>query len=274
MAFSVVNGPRGQPFWASTDGTSTYYVGQIVSYIAASKAQIDGTVIPLAVPAGAADTTNFQIPAGIVTGIGNRKAVFDSTGQYATGVLTQANQAARDWFGAEGMYSKGDPQVLVQIEPIGPGSLIEGPIYNAALGTAPTVVTDTGGADSTGYTTAGTTGACDFTPVAKLATIYCRTGANKGLYRVTNDTSTTAPDVAVAFPYDVALNDTFVRVHLKQGFSKIYIAGPGLYIDTGTNTNSHTNCFHVIVENLFLETAGKERANFRFCADHFAFARA
>lgn len=267
MSFKVEN-PRRIVQMAS-DGSSTYYVGQIVSYIAASKAATPGTVLPLAVPAGEADTTNFQVLAGIVVGINNRTPVYDATwkANSTAGVLTQAAQVARDWALNKGMYAIGDPQVLLDVAIIEPCSLIEGPIYNAAYGTAPTVVTDTGGADTTGYTTAGTTGTCDFTPVANYATIYCRTGANAGLYRTTNDTSTTAPDVTVAFPYDVALGDTFVRVPVKQGYSRIYIAGPGMYIDA--SKTPATNYFSVFVEKLDLSVAGSEKALFRFASVHF-----
>jgi hypothetical protein len=267
MSFKIEN-PRRVVQMAS-DGASTYYVGQIVSYIAASKAATAGTVLPLAVPAGAADTTNFQVVAGIVVGINARTPVYGAPlkANAVDGVTAQAAQLARDWAFNKGMYSIGDPQVLLDVAIIEPCSLIEGPIYNAAYGTAPTVVTDTGGADTTGYTTAGTTGACDFTPVANNSTIYCRTGANAGLYRTTKDVSTTAPAVTVAFPYDVALGDTFVRVPLKQGYSAIYIAGPGMYVDC--SKTPATNYFSVFVEKLDLKTAGSETALFRFASVHF-----
>lgn len=272
MGFKIVKGDPTEAFWCSTDGASTYRLWQIVSFSAASKAAMAGTVKPLAVPAGVADTTNFQMIAGIVVGISDQRPISDSTGQYAAGVLTQAAQIARNWMGVEGMYGKDDPQLFVQVMPIYPWTWIEGPIFNAALGTAPTVVSDTGGADSTGYTTAGTTGACDFTPVANVASIYCRKGANIGMIRTTNDTSTTAPDVTVAFPYDVALGDQFVRVPLKQGLSHIYIDGPGMYIDCSKTPATHT--FEVFVRSMNLEKAGEETAQFRFTNPHFDYARA
>jgi hypothetical protein len=267
MSFKIEN-PRRVVQMAS-DGSSVYYVGQIVTYIAASKAATPGTVLPLAVPAGAADTTNFQIPAGVVVGINNRTPVYGATlkANSVTGLTTQATQLARDWGLNKGMYAIGDPQVLLDVAIIEPCSLIEGPIYNAAYGTAPTVVTDTGGADTTGYTSAGTTGACDFTPVANYATIYCRTGANAGLYRTTTDTSTTAPAVTVGFPYDVAAGDTFVRVPVKQGYSRIYIDGPGMYI--AAEKTPATHYFSVFVEKLDLAVAGSCKALFRFANVHF-----
>ena len=273
MSFKVENPRRIVQF--PSDGSSTYYVGQLVAFTdTTAGTMIPGGVTPLAVPAGAADTTNKQVIAGIVVGFNNRTPTYDSTwkANYATGVITQAAQVARDWALNKGMYAIGDPQVLIDVAIIEPCSLIEGPIYNNAYGTAPTVVTDTGGADTTGYTTASTTGACDFTPVAYVSSIYCRTGANAGLYRTTNDTSTTQPDTDIAFPYDVVSGDTFVRVPLKQGHSFIYISGPGMYINC--SSTPATNHFATIVEKLDLAVAGSEKALFRFDPIHFSYVRA
>ena len=273
MGFKIVE-DTARTYWASTDGSSTYYIGQLVTFMAASKAvAVGGTVVPLAVPAGAADTTNFQCIAGVVVGFNRYPApLFGSSGEYDTGVITQAAQLARDWRGNGGMYSPNDPQTLVQIAEILPSTIIEGPIFNAALGVAPTVLTSTV-ADTTGFTTAGTTNACEFTPVANTCTIYARTGANMGLYRVTNDTSNTAPDVTVAFPYDVGIGDTFIRVSMKQGLSRIYINGPGLYIDNAASGGT-TNYFDVFCYKLKLDEPGKESAQFRFANQHFDTTRA
>jgi len=272
MSFNVVQGAVDE-FWCATDGTSKYYVGQLVSFGAASKAATPGTVVPLAVPAGAADTTNFQIPAGVVTGINTRNPARDATtGLVAeTAVVTQAAQLARDWALNGGMYAVGDPQMLVKVALINSCSLIEGPIYDGAYKTVCTTTTDTGGADTTGYTSAGTQGAVTFTPVASICTIYCRSGANAGLYRTTSDTSTTAAVVTTGFPYDVVLGDVFVRVPLKQGLSEIYIGGPGLYIDQGLTAS---NNFQVIVKDMDLAVSGSEKARFWFTGDHFCNERA
>lgn len=266
--FSIAEG-TARTYWCATDGSSTYYMNQLVSFSAASKAATPGTVVPLAVPAGVFDTTNFQTIAGIVVGFSEGAPKYGIYGQYAAGVVTQADQLARSNYNAGmGMYLPKDPQLLVLVAEITPSTVIRGCICENG-GTAPTVVTDTGGADSTGYTTAGTTGACSFTPVANTCSIYCRTGANAGLIRTTNDTSTTAPDVTVAFPYDVASGDTFVRLSLKQGLSLIYISGPGLYIDN-TSSGGTTNYFGAFVYNIKADEAGKEYAEFRFDACHFS----
>lgn len=273
--FKIVNSLNEPDIWCATDGSTTYRIGQLVTVIGGggSTAAFNGAIRALAVPVGAADTTNKQVVYGVITGFNNRlNPTFDSTGEYATGVLTKAAQLARDWAFAEGMYIKGDPQVLVSVERIFPHSIIRGSIYNGTLGTAPTVVADTGGSDSTGYTSAGTTGACDFTPVANLASIYCRSGANAGMIRTTGDTSKTGPVATTGFPNSVALGDKFVRVPLCQGFSMIYIAGPGLYIDASELDSGNT--FHAMVHSLRLDEAGKETADFSFSLDHFCYARA
>ena len=201
-------------------------------------------------------------------------------GQYIVGSVTSiAAQAARvsaGIFGQEGMYAKNDPQVMLLIEPIDSNTLIEAPIFNAALLTPPTVIT-TSAASATGFTSAGTTSACDFTPVAGNCGMYCRSGSNQGIFRTTIDTSTTAPQTEVAFPAagGVAIGDTFVRVPLKHGKSDIYIGGSdyvGMYINCAQSPASNT--FQVIVRHLALEEAGKERAIFKFTSDHFANARA
>ena len=257
------------------DGSSTYYVGQLVAFSAASAAATPGGVVPLAVPSGIDDITNLQTVAGVVVGFNRRTPTYNATwlANYDGGAITdQATQLARDWALNKGMYAIGDPQLLIDVAMVTSETLLEGPIYNNAYGTAPTVVTDTGGADTTGYTTAGTTGAADFTPVAYNCSIYCRTGKNAGLYRTTNDTTNTAPDVDIAFPYDVVAGDTFVRVPLKQGLSAIYISGPGMYINC--SLGAATNYWNVIVEKLDLAVAKQEKALFRFCPGAFNHYRA
>jgi len=273
--FDVVEG-EGRTLWCATDGASTYYKGQLVTLIGASKAAINGTVKPLAVPAGVSDTTNFQVIFGVVVGLNRRNPQYTPVGgfslEYEAGVVSQANQLAREWTGQEGMYVKGDPQVLVQVTEILPTTILKGLLCNAALGTAPTLLTVSVSTDADGMISANvTTNACEFTPVANKCTIYCRKGANAGIYRVTGDTSTTVPQVTTGFPYDVVVGDKFVRVPLKQGFSSIYIAGPGLFIDSHLGLITHT--FEIIVYNLNLAEAGKEHCTFRFTNTHFDAAR-
>ena len=264
--------------WCSLDGSSRYYIGQLVAVTAAAAAYVDGVVAPLPVPAGSSNLTDDTVVFGVITGTNNEFPTFVTVGNqslhYIDGITTQAAQVARKttgFLGAEGMYNKSDPQPLVEVAVIGPQTVLKGDIYNGALGTVCATVTDQDGTDATGYTTAGLTDAAPFTPADSLHTYYSRTGTNAGLYRVGNGTSTTAPDVTIAFPNNVASGDEFVPVPLKQGFSLPYIAGPGLYIDQGTN--AVTNSYEIIVLELNLEVSGKEHAVFMFSANHFLQSR-
>ena len=272
MPFEVVE-DEGRTLWVTSDGSSTFYKGQLVSIMAASKANVNGTVVPLAVPAGAADTTNLQVPLGVVTGFNRRAPLLKTVGswqlEYDAGVVTQANQLAREYTGAEGMYQKGDPQALIQITEILPETMIRGRICKGACGTAVGVVTLTV-VTGDGLITPATSTSADAAGIASMGTIYCRTGTNRGLYRVNANTSATAPAVTTAFPYAEAVGDTFVVVPLKQGNSTVYIDGPGLYIDsTAAPSSDGSNLFNIVVYKLSLATAGEEYAEFRFGGDHF-----
>lgn len=273
MGFDIAFCHSGSPltFWAPVDSAAgtpdTLYGGQIV------RSGGDG-VLPLGTASGAADTSNKRVPLGIVIGTNNRTPVYNTTynAQSIVGADTQALQVARDWQGNEGVWVKGDPQSMVKLALIDHTTILKGRIFNAAYGTAPTVVTASA-ASTDGFMTAGTTGACDFTPVADLGTIFCRAGANRGLIRITIDTSTTAPTVDTAFPYDVAINDTFVRVPLRPiGQSYVQFDGESTYIDC--SASPATNYFIIDVIALDLSTAGSEYVLFKFNGVHFDPARA
>lgn len=277
--FSVVENSI-RTIWCALDGASTYYQGQLVKCNSNGGSYIDGTISPLPTPTGKANT-DYEVIFGVLLGFNDEKPVYgvdnpDTTFalQTETGITTQAAQIARittGFFGAEGMYSKSDPQPLAQVAVIGANTVLKGDIFNGAHGTACAIVTDTGGADTTGYTAAGTTTAAPANLADMLWTYYCRTGANAGLYRTNVNTTNTAPDVNVAFPYDVALGDTFVPVPLKQGFSLPFIEGPGLYFDQGTIAD--TNSFEIIVYELNLQVSGREHAIFSFTPANFEQAR-
>ena len=92
-----------------------------------------------------------------------------------------------------------------------------------------------------------------------------------GIYRVLVDTSATAPAVTTAFPYGVAIGDTFITVPAKQGLSYINITS-GMFIDAALGQD--TSYFNVIVYKLNCEKAGQEYCEFRFLNMHFDNARA
>ena len=270
MGFKVVENEI-RTIWAPMDTTSTptLYNGQLV--------QVTGDGVgPLAIAGGVADTTNKQVIYGVVVGSNNRTPVYDSTysTDKITAVITQAAQTARDWTGQEGVWVKGDPQCMVQIAVIDARTVLSAPIYNATIGVAPTLLTVTTGS-STGL--GFTSNACEFTPVADICTSYCRSGANAGIYRVSDDTSTTVETNDLAFPQDIAVGDTFVRAGMRPvGKSFVQLnstsGAVGLFFDNAVGLV--TDYFIIDVLELDLRVSGKEKVNFRFHPAHFDAVRA
>ena len=268
--FQVAQGqPDVKQVWMpinTVSSVSTLYYGQLVKFDTAS---MNGCA-PLAVANGAADTSSKEIISGIVTGFNYypmtnlNNATY---GQYMAGVTAVADQKAIYKMGVEGMHPKGDPQPMVQVARLTPSTVIEANIYNAAMGTAPTLLTP-----STAPTTSAiTTNACDFTPVAQLCTTYCRTGANAGIYRISSDTSTTASTYTMYWPNTPAITDTFVRVPLRQGTSFMQINSTSGYIGMWVEASASpaTNYFAISVDELDLRLSGQEKVLFRFDTCHF-----
>ena len=260
-----IYGTEMPTLWFPLNSTSQLYVGGLV-YSTADGVETLGTA------SGVADTTGKKVPLGVIIGTSNDVPVFSATSNSdtITGVITQAAQVARKNFGVEGDDPKGDPQAFVKVALIGPDTIIKAPLYNAALGTAPTLQTvTTGSTDGLSYTANAT----DVAGVADLATAYCRSGANQGLYRITDDASTTAITQDRAFPQDIVIGDTFVRVPLrKRGLSYVQTDTNALWLNVAAAPA--TDYWVVNTLELNLAEAGREYALFTFTADHFALARA
>ncbi len=256
------------------DDTDIAFVGQCVKWGG------DG-VLNIGTASGVYDTSTEARIAGIVRGENTDAAtavledgtvVSGFSGRKVTGVNTQATQKARKVLGNKGMYKKADVMNLLFLDTVRSFTRIEAPIYNAAYGTAPSVLTaDAISAD--GLTIAHTATAADFTPAASdLSTIFCRSGINAGLYRVCTDTSTTTTTVDKAFPDDIAVDDTFVKVNIRQGHTRMQTDAEGLYIDTGADLSA--NYWGIEVEYLDLRNAGQEKAIFTWNVIHFLANRA
>lgn len=271
MGFKVAQGTQNiDSFYLPIDmtaATQTLYVGQLVKMDSGS---LSGCA-PLAAASGAADTALKQVILGIVGGTNNYPLteLFNAPyGQYITGASTQAAQKAIMKMGMDGMWVKGDPAPMVQIAKILPDTVIEGPVYNATYGTAPTVVTVTTG-DTTGASM--TTGACDVATVANMCTAYCRTGANAGIYRIVKTASTTTHTFDIVFPYAIAVGDTFVILPYRVGTSFVQINSTAGYLGMCLNcaATPATNYFQVTVKELDFSVSGKERVFFYFDPCHF-----
>src|SRR3989304_8379767 len=176
MGFKIIHGSQ-QKLWVPVLYLDTLYVGQIV------KCQANEGAAPFGAASGAVDTTGKSIPFGVVVGTNNRIPLFNAT--YNTQYITDATPLASttEFTGVEGPWSKGEQRAMVEVELITPETILRGQLFNAAFGTALAIGTTTAG-DSVSCTT--NTLVVD---TASYATIYFRTGANKGAYRITDGAS-------------------------------------------------------------------------------------
>ena len=275
MAFRIIQGTR--PIEREfvpidrTAGATSLYVGQLVK---ADTGSFNG-VAPLAAASGASDTSQKQIIYGVVSGfdydpVSGRGLVDATHGQYMTSVQAIADQKAIVKMGLEGMHPKGDPLPMAQIDLIFPDTLLQGHIFNATYGVAPTLLTVT-----TVNATMGlgfTTNANDVATVANMCTAYCRKGANAGLYRVVKSASATVHTFDHYWPYTIAVGDQFVIVGARQGQSFVQINSTSGYLGVCFNNaaTAASNYFTIDVKHLDLRIAGKETVVFKFNACHFS----
>ncbi len=252
------------------DGAATYYVGQLVKSSTGEGWVAAGT-------ASGANDTSQGVAAncfGIIVGFDERVPTYDSTYKTdkVTTVITPALQAARNtnYLGPNSWGGVGDKMVKAQIDMMlcPKCDVIEGPFYNATFGVAPTLLTVTG-ASADGGVTGPTTNAAEVAGVLGRGFMYCRTGANAGSGRVTNDTSTTVPEVVIAFPNAViAVGDTFVRVPCRPGHAFLQFDSVGMFLNSAAT--AATNYYAAFVRELDLAIAGKEVARFSLLTGQFA----
>ena len=257
-----------EPIWVPVDGTSTIYIGQIVTMGLDTPG--DSGCTALGVASGKGNLTNKDIPYGVVIGTNNRPGLYNSTymTEYITGVnaATQISRGADNWTGQEGMYVKGDPQALVQVARITPDVAIRGTINGHATtaGTAivaTTIATWTSGA---AFTLAAT---CGFTPIAYNSTLFIRDGANAGIYRITSDTDPTTKTCVRYFPATSAVGDGVSAANIRVGTGRMQFDTTSQWID---NTAALTaDWYTVITERISLKEVDKAYAIFRFSAINF-----
>ena len=266
MGFTIVHGSP-MTIWAPIVAGDEIFTGSIVT------CQYDEGVAPLNVAAGAADTTTapHSMPFGVVVGNNLYNQTFDTT-QNATSITDATPLASTTEFrNVEGVWAKGDKQAMVQIALITPETILRGPLYNAAVGTAPTLLTAT---TAVAAGTSAVTNATDVAGVDNLATVYFRSGANAGAYRITSDTD----DGTTALTWDkpttspVAIGDTCVRVPIRAlGPTYAQLDAEATYINVAATPA--TDYYILDIVKLDLSVAGKEHAYFKFGADHFTTAR-
>lgn len=274
MSFAGISVVHGSPqsIWVPMVPATTLYVGGIVS-VNTSAPEEGPTVLPDA--AGVANVANHDVPYGVVIGTNRKEPLYSGT--YLTEYITAPaaadahGGASIDYVGVEGPWAKGDPIPMVKVALIHPMTVLRAPLRNAAIGTAPTVVTATAG-DTDGV--AVTTGAIDFTSTTgNLSTIYCRSGANAGVYRTLDSSSSTAHTWDVATRNDTEIGSTWVAVPVRtHGLSTVmFDATTAMFIDVADNpVLAGTARWDINVIRLDLSEPGGEYCEFQFAPSHFS----
>ena len=192
---------------------------------------------------------NDQPIAGIITGVVH-SPTYSSTyyGDKATYDAASAAQQVNDPVGAT--------EVLVTlIMPF--DTLIRGPIYDGTYGTALTELTAAADADGDDVVHASQTITA---PTSGLSTVYCRSGANRGQYRLINSGGTNDQDVSICFSKPILAGDIFVAANVRLGLGGMNNGGTSNFIDGTTATHYYDVIYHYID----LEISGKEYAIFSF----------
>ena len=266
MGFEVVH-DIPQKIWMPVMNTDTLYVGQLVT------SSNEGAK-PLSVASGTGDETNKTDSVGLISnGTSENNLVFgvvvgtnlktpdhDTTLKAEKITYADPSSVANDtYIGHEGVEPLGDVQARVEVIPLTAESVLRAPLYTDAFGTAPTETTLSGSPT----TTAATSAATDESGINSQSTMYVRTGAARGSYRVTTDTGTTSITWDVPLVFASASGDKIVRVNLRPwGFCKMQIDSEAMYVDTGATIT--TNYFLIDVLRLDLSIAGSEHVEFRF----------
>ncbi len=256
-----------QSIWAPVDAVDIYRVGMLVGWEAGA---FDGVVNAGAAGAGPDATTKI---CGIIAGGDELEPTFisDTTavGNIFTGVSTAAAQVARNlsYSSNKGPWVRGDKATHVLVDLLTPWTKVKVPLFNAAYGVAPTLLTNTV-ADATGVS-GSVTNTADFTTIANEATLYWRTGPSAGIMRVLDSTSATTPTNDQAFLNGTTVGDTGVCVPCRHfGESFLQTDAEALYFDVAGSASSGSYWIFNVLE-LNLQNAGEEHVIGYFDYQHF-----
>jgi hypothetical protein len=259
MAFTYAGnlGGAGAPVIRRFQIGETCYNGQLVQTGLVGGAGGHVQIADVATEASDDDQTIL----GFITAVADESRTYVASssgtagyGDRSTYTVTQATIAANL---GTGLTGGGEVDVCLALPMV---TMIRAPIYNAAWGTALTVQTVTtassGGVTITAANNAITNIADDY------ATAYCRTGANRGHYRVvTTSTSATVNTVTVPFPYAIAVGDTFVIASCVLGKGGLDFPASADCIDGNNDMDAY---YDVYYHDINLEESGKEYAIFSF----------
>jgi hypothetical protein len=223
-------------------------------------------VVTLGAASGVLDATTEAIVAGVIVGNNMKNPAYSSTYQNEYITSENGHTTTTERVGMTGYVVQGDKSAYVLVDKFCAQTLIKGPIFHTSYGTAMTVGTvSSATTDGTGVETSAIH---PDTPVADRCCIYFRTGLNRGIYRITTDTSATAKRVSNYLPYDTAAGDTLVGVPMRTfGDSFIQTDAAATFIDGAADPA--TNYWGAFIRHLDLRVAGQEVAYFYFLPLHY-----
>jgi hypothetical protein len=225
------------------------YQGQLVK-----SARVGGVGGAVSVATVASETREdasqiLGICTGIIDGSSAYKKPVSGTaayGQYTTYTTTIADVLA-------------DGPSEVEVTLVIPGvTLVRAPIYDTVWGTALTELVETGG-DASGVAITHDETIVDCAD--DFSTIYCRKGANRGIYRVNGTPGANAQLVTIPFPNAIAIGDVFVSASCVLGLGGF---DPTTAIDAIDGDSGLDDRYTVYFHDINLEESGKEYAIFSF----------
>jgi len=197
------------------------------------------------------DTFPIGFVSGVVDGARSYKKAVSGTAEYgdcATYTVTQSVIADT---------GPGEIQMTYAIPGI---TLIKAPIFNGLWGTAlaeNVIATE----NTAGTSVIITTTTADFT--SKYGTVYCRQGANRGIYRTMTSYDTVTATVTIPFPYTISVGDIYILTGVNLGYSGMQIPVAADCVD-GNHVMDES--YSVYCHELNLEESGKEYMVFAFWA--------
>ena len=266
MLMQVTHGSP-QAIWVPIKYGSTIYTGGVVSCDNGDVDAKDGVEM-MEAAAGAANTTNADMPIGIVIGNNLRKPLYDTTA--LTEYITSAtpHDSTSEFVSTGGPYPGGAREAFAKIDIIDPCTVCKSGLVDSAMGTAPTVSV-VSAAVTDGLTSVGVA-AASVASIQGFSTVYFRTGANKGTYRINDNTASTTSFAWDTPTYaDIAAGDTFVMVNVLP-FGPCNVQLLTTYSTAFDIDEACTSDYLFIdVYRLDLSEANKEYVEFRWNTTNF-----
>jgi hypothetical protein len=241
-------GGAGAPVVREMIVSETMYVGQMAQ---GGEIAAIGDCEPLDAPTDL-NHGSFR-PVGCVLGVVDDGRTYTTpssgTAQYGDTAVYSATQSV--------IANTGPATVKVALNVPGV-TMFKASLYNGTWGTVLTehVIGTTNSAGTSVIVTSATTDYGDDT-----GTCYCRTGANRGIYRRISTITTTTSTIVIPFPYTITAGDTFVFCGPTLGFCNIMTEASADFVNAN---DVQDDGYAVYCHELNLQESGKEYMVFAF----------